>query len=224
MKGKLAGFFDLYSAFLQRRYGSVLLVGLVLTALGAWSASRFELRTDFAELLPQDEPSIRDLNRAKERMGGLANLVVTVEGDDPQANRRLIDALVRKYETLPDEFITYLKYNINDEKDFYEKHKQLFADLVDLEEIYRRLHAKIRYERIKNNPVLNLDFDGEKPEPVEFDMSDIRAKYKKKVDDLDRYRDGYFNTEKGHLWAILLYPPNASTGGAGWPTSGLFLC
>jgi predicted RND superfamily exporter protein len=212
LKVRSERFFDWYAAFLQRRYGTVLIVGLVLTALGAWSASRFELRTDFAELLPQDEPSIRDLNRAKERMGGLANLIVSVEGQDPKANRRLIDALVEKYESLPEEFVTYLKYHINDEKEFYEKHKQLYADLVDLEEIRRRLQAKIRYERIKNNPVLNLDFDGETPEPVEFDLSDIREKYEKKVEGLDRYQEGYFNTEQGHLWAILVYPPQTSTG------------
>ncbi len=203
---------DGYASFLRRRYPWVLLAGLLLTGLGAWSASRFELKTDFAELLPQDEPSIRDLNRAKERMGGLSNMAVTVEGDDPQANRRFVDALVEKFEAFPEEYVVYLKYHLNTEKAFFEQHKHLYADLDDLQEIHRRLKEKIRYERIKNNPVLSMDFDGDELVPVEFDLSDIREKYEKKTTSYDRYIDGYFNTEQGRLWTILLYPPHMSTG------------
>ncbi|MBW2699834.1 MAG: MMPL family transporter [Deltaproteobacteria bacterium] len=200
-----------YVAFLQRRYGLVLMLGLLLTGLGAWSASRFELKTNFAELLPQDEPSIQDLNRAKARMGGLSNFIVAVEGDDPKINRKLVDDIVKKLNTLPKEYVVFLKYDINSEKDYYEQFKHLFADLVDLKEIHKRLKAKLRYERIKNNPILNMDFDGEKEKPVEFDISDIRAKYEKKTSVTKKYHEGYFSDAEGKLFAILIYPPGAAT-------------
>ncbi|MBN2493059.1 MAG: MMPL family transporter [Deltaproteobacteria bacterium] len=203
-----------YVDWLQRYYGWVLLAGLLLTVVGSLSAARFELRTDFAELLPQDEPSIKDLERAKQRMGGLSNLIVTVEGDSPEANRKLVDDIATKLERLPKDTIVYFKYHIKEEKRFYERFKHLFAELVDLEEIHRRLKAKIRYERIKNNPVLNMDFDGQELEPVGFDLSDIEAKYEKRAEEskTSTYYHDYFSGEDDRLFAILIYPPGASTG------------
>lgn len=201
-----------YVDFLMRRYPWVLLAGLLCSGLGAWSASHFEVKTDFAELLPQDEPSIKDLERAKARVGGLSNMIVAVSSDDPSANRRAIDDLVARLNRLGPQYLRFLKYDINQEKAFYEKWKHLFADLVDLEQIHERLAKKIRYERIKNNPVLNLDLDGEPLEPVEFDLGDIRAKYEKKTSSYQRYVDGYFTGEEGRLWVILVYPPGSSAG------------
>ena len=78
--------------------------------------------------------------------------------------------------------------------------------------IYHRLREKIRYERIKNNPVLSLDFDGEELKPVEFDVSDIRKDYEKKTRTYQRYIDGYFTGEDGRIFAIILYPPETATG------------
>jgi predicted RND superfamily exporter protein len=202
-----------YTTFLVKRHLLVLLVAVLATALAGISASRFTIKTDFAQLLPQDEPSIKDLEKAKQRKGGLSNMLVVVTGDDIQANRRLIDDLADHFKkNLSEEFLVYIRYNLKAEKEFYEKHKHLYADLGDLKEIYRRLSDKIRYERIKNNPVLSMDFDGEALAPVEFDVSDIREKYEKKTSFYERYIDGYFSGEDGHLFAIFLYPPGTATG------------
>jgi len=201
-----------YVDFLIRRYWLVLLISLGLTILAGISASRFTLKTDFAELLPQDEPSIQDLNRAKARKGGLSNIIVVVTGEDAEANKRLVDDLAEKFKEIPDEYVVYMKYHINDEKKFYEKHKHLYMDVADLEELHRRLREKIRYERIKNNPILNMDFDGEDLKPVEFDVSDIKEKYKGKTSSYNKYVDGYFSEEDGGFYAIMLYPPGAATG------------
>lgn len=211
MSRHIAKFAERYMDFVIRRYWLVLAIALVLTVLAAISASRFKLKTDFSELLPQDEPSVKDLDRAKKRMGGLSNLIVAVSGDDIGNNRKATDDIVEKLSTLPKKYIVYIKYNYKAEKAFYEKHKHLYVDLKDLEEVYRRLHEKIRYERIKNNPVLDMDFDGEELKPVKFDISDLKKKYKKKGTSYDRYIDEYFTGEKGHLYAILVYPPSAST-------------
>ncbi|HUU03403.1 MAG TPA: MMPL family transporter [Myxococcota bacterium] len=211
MRKLLGKFAERYVAFVISRYWLILSVALVVTVLAAISASRFTLKTDFAELLPQDEPSVKDLDRAEKRMGGLSNMIVTVSGDDLKANRRLTDDIVEKLSSLPKEYIVYIKYNYKAEKSFYEKHKHLYVGLDDLSELYRRLHEKIRYERIKNNPVLDIDFDGEELKPVGFEISDLKKKYKKKGKSYDRYINGYFTGEKGHLYAILVYPPGSST-------------
>jgi predicted RND superfamily exporter protein len=201
-----------YTDFLMKRHLLVLMLALGLTALAGVSASRFTIKTDFAELLPQDEPSIKDLEKAKKRKGGLSSMYVAVTGNNIEANRRLVDDLVERFSRVPEEYVIYIKYHIGEEKSFYQKNQHLYANLEDLDEIYRRLREKIRYERIKNNPVLSLDFDGEDLKPVEFDVSDIRKKYEKKTSSYQRYIDGYFTGEDGRLFAILLYPPEASTG------------
>jgi uncharacterized protein len=200
-----------YTDFLIKRYWLVLTVAAVLTVLSALSASRFQLKTDFVELLPQDEPSIKYLDEAKKRVGGLSNMIVAVSGEDVQTNRKLVDDLVARYNSISKDYVVYLKYHINDEKDYYTKNKQLYADLEDIKEIYKRLRAKLRYERIKNNPVLNMKFDDEELKPVDFDVSDIRDKYESKTSGYKRYVDGYFTGEEGKLFAILIYPPGAST-------------
>lgn len=212
MNGRFQRYSAAYVGWLDRHAVLVLVVAAVLTALGGWSASRFQLKTDFAELLPQDEPSVKDLDRAKARMGGLSNMIVAVEGDDRQACHRLVDDLVAKFNMISKEYIVYMKYNIKDEKAYYERHKHLYIGLADLRELYRRLRAKVRYERVKNNPLLSMDFDGEPPQPVEFNIDDIRDKYKKKAGKASTYVDDYFTGEDGRLWAILLYPPGAATG------------
>jgi len=200
-----------YVAWIYRNAGKVFVAGLVLTLLAGISAARFTLKTDFAELLPQNEPSVVELERARGRLGGLSNLIVVVMGESPEINRKVIDDLADKLKEISNDYVVYMKYNIKEEKKFYEEHQHLFVDLEDLKELHRRLQEKIRYERIKNNPVLALDFDGEQLEPVEFNIDDLKSKYEKKTSDYNRYIDDYLNTEKGRLWAILLYPPGSST-------------
>ncbi|HOX44725.1 MAG TPA: MMPL family transporter [Myxococcota bacterium] len=210
---RFAKLVERYVLFLERRAGWVLLVGLALAILGGLSASRFTLRTDLAELLPQDEPSIQDLKRASARVGGISSYFLTVvSGPDFEANRRFVDALVARFRGLPKDLVVDLRYGVHEEKEFYSKYKHLYADLEDLEKINDRLKAKIRYERIKNNPVLNLDLDGEELEPVEFDLQDIRDKYEQKGSSYNRYQEGYLTGEEGRLAVIMMYPPANSTG------------
>ncbi len=201
-----------YVGFLIRHYWIVLLIATSLTIVAALSASRFTLKTNFVELLPQDEPSVKDLERAKARKGGLSNLIVAVMGNQPENNRKIVDDLAEKFKELPKEYVTYIKYNIKEERAFYKQFKHLYAGLDDLSEVYERLREKVRYERIKNNPILNMDFDGEELEPVEFDLSDIKEKYENKSSSYDKFIDGYFTGEEGKLYAIMLYPPGAATG------------
>ena len=213
MASRLDRIGERWTAVIIRHAGKILLLGLVLTVLAARSASHFTIKTDFVELLPQDEPSIKDLEKAKQRKGGLSNLFVAVMGHDAAKNRQLVDDLTRRFEKLPKSYVMYMKFNINEEKAFYERNKHLYAELADLEEINRRLQEKIQYERIRNNPVLNMDLDGEAPQaPVGFDLTDIRSKYEKKTSSYNRFIDGYFTGQEGRLYAILLYPPGASTG------------
>ncbi len=205
-------FFERYAGFVVQKYKAFLLISVLVTSIAAISASRFTIKTDFAELLPQDEPSILDLERYKKRVTGLSSMIVVVTGKDIESNKLAVEAFADKFKRLSGKYIDYIKYHIKDEKQFYEENKHLYVELDDLEEIYKRLKDKLYYERVKNNPVLGMDFDGEELKPISFDVSDIREKYKKKTASSRRYLDGYLTGEDGQLFAILLYPPATSTG------------
>src|ERR1700733_2565792 len=75
---------------------SVLLVFAIVAALGAWRASTLKLVTDFAELLPQDQPSVVERRRTLARARGLSNVFIVLEDQDPVRLRRIADALVPK--------------------------------------------------------------------------------------------------------------------------------
>ena len=61
-----------YHGWLTRWAGWVLAVGLMVGAVGATFASRLQLKTSLAELLPSNDPGVVALNRTAARVGGCA--------------------------------------------------------------------------------------------------------------------------------------------------------
>lgn len=181
----------------------------LLTVVPAvWLASQLELKSDFKRLLPQNKPSVVTLNRIVEKVGGIGNLVVAIECDDYKATERFIDDLVVELRKLPKKYVRYIEYNSKDVRQFYSKNKYLYIELNDLREIHKRLARKIRYEKLRQNPF----FIALEEDTVEFDVSDIEAKYKKQTSKYDDYLDGYFFGENGKLAAVLVQPFGTSTG------------
>lgn len=215
MDGLEGAFLARYIRFLMTRTGTILLGATVLTIAAGFAGARFQVKTDFAELLPQDEPSIKDLARAKQRVGGMSNLIIAVTGDDPRANRRLVDDLVERLHSLPRDVVGKLRYRVVEEAEFYKRNLHLYMDLEDLREIHDRLRDRFRQVRISKNPLLNLDLGDEpdersaKREPLDFE--DLRAKFQTAVNAYDRYPEGYLAEPDGKLFAIVLYPSGVSS-------------
>ena len=63
--------------------------------LPASCASRLQLRSDFTELLPQDDPKLTQLRDIGDRIGPPSTLIVAIEGSDSSANERFAEALVK---------------------------------------------------------------------------------------------------------------------------------
>lgn len=84
-----------YVSLAQRRSGPLLLGLLLLTALslGPTYTLLGNLQTDLVELLPPQHPAVEALRRVGPRQISSTNLVVILESPDPQANRRLAEAL-----------------------------------------------------------------------------------------------------------------------------------
>lgn len=201
-----------YAAFLCGHPLLVLLIACAITGVAVLFASRLELRSDFAELLPDAYRSVQDLHRLVGRVGGLGNLAVAVECDDLRASERFAEDLAaRLRQNLPPNYVRYVEYRVDEERAFYEKNKYLYAELADLEEIRDRLEARIQQEKVKLLPGA-ISFDDEEGGKKEFDISDIEARYKQKSSKFDKYTDGYFVGENGRLLAILLKPYGTSAG------------
>ena len=83
-----------YVAFLARRSVPIVIAAVVLFALSLLAAKRLQLRSDFTELLPQDDPELKQLQQIADRIGASSNLVIGIQGPDPAANERFAEALV----------------------------------------------------------------------------------------------------------------------------------
>ena len=216
-RAALDRFLNRYIAFICRHPAKVLLFALLSASLSILFASRLQLKTDFVELLPEGYRSVDDIHRLTERVGGIGNLTVVIETEDLAAAQRYADDLAgRLRSNLPEGYIRYIEYRVDDEKRFYEDHKYLYADLEDLEEIQSRLSRQILKTKLEQNPLFVSEEDlGLEAEDEPFTVSDLEEKYERQASEkLDKWVDGYFtgHDEQGQFLVMVLKPFGSSTG------------
>ncbi len=189
-------------------------LAVLFTLLFAYSISQakhLKLKSDFKELLPESFQSVQDLNRIVGRVGSSGTLIVAIESDDPKASIRFGEALVAKLKEYPLEFINQIEYNAAATKDFFQKNKYLYMDLVDIREIHNRLEHRIQQEKLKKTG-LYLDFETDDEKGKGFSTQDIEDKYKSKTSNYEHYIDGYYFDAAQQTMAIVIKPPGSSTG------------
>ena len=112
------------------------LVVVFLTAalglLGAYLSSRLSFRTSFAELLPEDDPGVRALQRTQKRMGDMTLLLVGVRSPDVAANERYAEALTNRLRSLPRSVVDIAAYHMRDIFSFVDTNRWLYASEADL--------------------------------------------------------------------------------------------
>ncbi|MCY3556821.1 MAG: hypothetical protein OXH56_16040, partial [Gemmatimonadetes bacterium] len=216
-RAALDRFLNRYIAFICRHPAKVLLFALLSASLSVHFAFRLQLKTDFVELLPEGYRSVDDIHRLTERVGGIGNLTVVIETEDLAAAQRYADDLAGRLRSdLPEGYVRYIEYRVDDEKRFYENHKYLYADLEDLEEIQSRLSRQILKTKLEQNPLFVSEEDlGLETEDEPFTVSDLEEKYEKQASEkLDKWVDGYFtgHDEQGQFLVMVLKPFGSSTG------------
>jgi len=199
---------DAWIALCSRAPGRILLGALVLTVLAGWTASGLGLRSDFIELLPTDSPSIRNLERLKTQVASYSTLVVAMECPDLEASKRLADDLSQRLRTWPRDRIWAVDDNIREIREFYSRHRYLYADLEDLVDFRDRLRKRIQ-EETEAQAFESLD---DTPAPkTDLGIEALKARYERKVREQDRYPDGYYVTPDRSLLAIFIRPPSGSS-------------
>jgi predicted RND superfamily exporter protein len=195
---------------LTRPWWVVLAVAITLIPAG-WLASRLELRTAFSELLPENKPSVVELQRVNKRLTGLSTLTVVAEGSDVPSLERFVDVVAPKIRELGPEYVVGVDDGTREVNAFFEKNKHLYADLADIQKLHDDILRRYDWEVGKQNGT-DLDLD-DSEEPPKITAKSLEERFKKKADDAkksSRGVDGYYIGEGGTLAAILVRTPLSS--------------
>lgn len=184
----------------------ILLLGLVLSALGASLAAQLKIKADPANLLPDDYVSVRELNRIKERVGGIGPLMVVITGDELTASVQFLNVLADSLENSP--LLSSVVRGRAQQVEFFSRHRLLYMDLDDLRDVEERVLEKVEYEKYKRSP-LYLGFDDDEEEDDPLDLSDLEEKYSHTQ--LTGFERDYYLTQEGNGVILRVYPTGVIT-------------
>ena len=183
-----------YVAFAERHNLKLLgaLFALMVVALGF--ASRLELHTDLAELLPDKHPAVVALRRIAGRQKSASNLVMLIHSPSAEANRKFADAIAPKLQALVPKTFTEIQWKADTEvPSFARKEKWLYAsddELNDAESLLDRIIAK------RGQPGF-VDLEGDPDE----ELKKLRDKMDQRLPVAKGAPSGYFEGEiKGEQW------------------------
>lgn len=182
---------------------------LLALAIGAGSVPfvrRLKLNSEWTALLPANKPSVIDLERARNRVGGLTSLAICIESRDVAAMQRLARALVPRLEGMrarPGNPVRSVDWNVATFEDFAYEHRHLYASVEELTRIRDALQERLDYERLRRNP-LYVDLGEEPPpEPREV-VASLRRRSEEARTKLARYPGGFYVHPDRDLLVIFL--------------------
>jgi hypothetical protein len=220
----------------SRHHGRMLLLA-ALVLIAAWGvASRLRIRGDFVELLPSESPTAMRFTSTLERKGGgRSTLLVVVESPDAEANRRLVDALEARIAELPPELLASVERGPTEMRAFFERWRWLFASRRDLMvvacEVERERRRRLGMDLGLDDGSCDDQVAAELPAgeraretklPVSAEPTDgltpltrLRRELDARAAERDRFPTGYYRSEDGGLYALLLRSPSAGMGERG---------
>ena len=182
----------------------VILAFLLSGFTGYYAAQlRKNIKTDLADLLPDDHTSVMALHRIQERIGGIGPLRVIIGSEPLQHAVDFMLVLADSLEQSP--LISSVSRGKN--REFRRRNSLLYMNETDLDTIYTRLRDHIDLQKEKQSPFyFALD---EEEEEAELDFSDIEAKYGNgETTELDKH---YYLTNEKNAVILQLYPIGAVT-------------
>lgn len=200
-----SGFITRYCRFVTHNARLVLLAaGLVLVG-SVFLARKLQLRADFAELLPSDDPGVVALMKTSKRIGDMSLLLVGIRSPDRAASIRYAEEITNKLRALPPNVVALATYNIRDIRDFFSHNKWLYAGEDELTEVRDRLRKEIAKRKNPMFADLGLDDDEESVEAM-----------RKRLTGRDqlggRFPDGVFSDKDGHYVWVAALPPGGLFG------------
>jgi uncharacterized protein len=194
----LRSWFARYVAFAERRAGALVLAFAALAAAAFALATRLELHTDMAELLPDAHPAVVALRRLAGRQKSATNLVMLVHSSSADANRAFARALAPELERMVPTAFSEIQWRPDTEiPDFAARWKWLYADLDELERAESLLDRLIA---ARKNP-LAVDLDGD----PEAELTKLRTRVEKRLPPARRadYFEGVIDGE--HYLGVMMW-------------------
>lgn len=183
-----------------------LLIALLLGGAGAAASARLDLKTGFAELLPDTDPGVVALRATQKRMGDLSLLLVGIRSPDVAANERYAEALTTHLRSLPPSVCELATYHLREIYDFLRANRWMYLSEDDLTELRDRLRKEVARRK---NPLL-VDLGGDEDEDP-----DALEKRLRRTDPLaTRFPDGVFRSPDGTVWVAALPPGGFLSAGA----------
>ena len=198
-----------------------LATALALALAGGGLASRLEVRSSFAELLPSDMPSVRLLHELIRRVGGDGTVLVMVEAEDgpeglPRAEA-MAQVLARDYLALGGDLIRSVEWTMKPIEAWYADHWPMFIPLRDLEQA--RDAVKTAKARGKQR-LLDLGLEDEAPQRIVLPPGPVRELIdpakppprEQVAARFARYRDGFLVHPDGRSVTLVVRPTGTSLG------------
>ena len=185
-----------------RRPWTFALVAYLLAALAVPLLLQLRLKPGFVSLLPSDKPSVRDLETAGSRIGGLSTLTVAVLSQDRDALPAFRQGPVPRLSAIRGHGIRSVDWSVSAFADFVREHRELYADLEDLREVRDGLEDRLDYERSKANPL--IVYMGDTPEDPEVLVDKLRKRAEAQRDKLSQFPSGFYLHPTRGLLAIFV--------------------
>lgn len=187
-----------------RHPGRVLTLSAVLTLLGLLLALRLQVLTGFENLLPEDRPSVQELERVAQKTAGVSMLFVVLQAPEDaeppptQALRDTADQLVSELETLGPPWVGSVESGVHEAIDYLAPRAGLFGDREKLQKLRDDVEARYTWE-VEQKAGFDLGLDDEPEAPPEIDVDRLRTEFGLDGADEDRYPDGYYQSKDGRV-------------------------
>ncbi|MEP7121272.1 MAG: MMPL family transporter [Byssovorax sp.] len=178
-------------------------ISLVLTVVAVLFATRLKILMGFDALLPQNRPSVHELNRVAAKTAGVSTLFVVLQGGPTtkvESLRKAADALVPEIGKLGAPWVGSVEDGVHEALHFLAPRAGLFADQAKLEKLRDDVTARFDYEVAKKGG--NLLDDSDPPPPI--DPAKIKADFGLKDDTQNRYPDGYYQSQDGKVVIVAI--------------------
>lgn len=138
-----------FTLFCYRNAVLVLALGFLVLGVCTWQASKLRLQGDFVELLPTESAGGQRFRAAISRMRAAGStLLVLIESDNVEQNRRFSRRLEEEMKKLPPELVASVEAGPGPARKYFEDNKWLFAPDGDLE----RIECELEEQRAKALP------------------------------------------------------------------------
>jgi predicted RND superfamily exporter protein len=144
MTDRIERFFRQLGDLQIRRPFVPIAIVFAMAVLGAFLASRLELRTRFDQLLPENQPSVVEVRRVRQHATFAQTALILLEGADEATLRRFADAIVVRMRAL--NVVSSAENGIRDSLEFLEPRAGLFLDERELDKLAADVDARFDWE------------------------------------------------------------------------------